>query len=100
MNLQQQINAMVRLAILRILLEDNGHSQNHEIMTSAIDTATAQSLTYEQMKKHFAWLEDQKLISTEFVGRFVMAELTRKGINVAQGKEVVPGVDKLGPEDR
>ncbi|MBE0529523.1 MAG: ArsR family transcriptional regulator [Rhodospirillales bacterium] len=82
----------VRLAILQILARDLGQSCNHVIMRDAIEAAMAHSLTEDEIREHFAWLENQGLIRTEAIGRYVVATLHRKGRLVVQGRERVEGV--------
>lgn len=82
----------VRLAILQILARDLGQSCNHVVMRNAIEAATAHSLTEDEIRAHYAWLEDRGLVKTEAVGRYTVAMLDRKGLLVVQGKERVDGV--------
>lgn len=82
----------VRLTILQILAKDIGQSCNHAIMRNAIEAATAHSLTEDDVKDHFAWLENRGLVKTEALERYMMAALGRDGRLVVQGKKRVDGI--------
>ena len=98
-SLAARMRADTRLAILQILAKDLHFSQNHEILRTAVDTATAISLTEADIKEHLAWLENQELVSTEIVGRYVTAKLTGKGLKVGGGEEIAEGVSRPSPDD-
>lgn len=95
-----RVRADVRLAILQLLAADLGQSLNHVIMRDAIDSATAHSLTETEIREHFAWLEDRKLIRTEELDRFQIAILADRGLKVVQGKERVEGIRIPSADER
>lgn len=95
-----RVRADVRLAILQILAGDLGYSLNHAMMRDAVDRATAHSLTEEQVKEHFAWLEDRALVKTEELERYQIATLTDRGLKIVQGKERVEGIRLPTPGER
>ena len=94
------VRSHVRLSVLQILASDLGHSMNHEIMRDALEMATAHSLTEDEVKAHFAWLEDRRLITTEELERYRMAVLSDRGLKLVQGKERVEGVRLPSVDER
>ena len=98
-SLQARIRADVRRTILVLLSKDLGYSHNHEVLRLAIDRAEAVTMTESETKSHLSWLEDQGLIETEIVGRFMIAKLTDMGLKVARGSEIVEGVSRPNPDD-
>jgi len=95
-----RVRADVRLAILQALAEDLGHSMNNGVMRDAIEVKTAHSLTEDEIKEHFAWLEERGLARTEELDRFQMAVLTDRGMKIVQGKERIEGVRLPSVEER
>lgn len=51
-------------------------------------------LSRDQMHTMLAWLAEQGLVVTETIGPVVNATLTARGLDVANGEAVVPGVER------
>ncbi len=82
----------VRLCILQVLAKDLGQSLNHAMMRLAVESAAGHSLTEDEIKDHFAWLENRGLVKTEVVGRYTVATLRREGLLVVQGARREDGI--------
>ena len=85
-----------RLVVLRFLTEDPGYRLNTSVLHSALD-AYGHGVSRDQVETDAAWLEEQGLITLEVVGPVRVATLTTRGVDVAQGRTVVPGVKRPGP---
>ena len=85
-----------RLVILRFLAEDPSYRLNTSVLRTALD-AFGHSVSRDQVETDVAWLAEQGLVSVEPVGPVRVATLTGRGVDVATGKAVVPGVKRPGP---
>ncbi|CAA0097681.1 Uncharacterised protein [BD1-7 clade bacterium] len=79
-----------RLVILRTLEETN-HSANDSIMQKVLNQY-GHNITRDQIKSHFAWLQEQGLIRIEEIASTHVAHLTRRGHDIANGRGKAPGV--------
>ena len=96
-SIKELMRADARRAILQILAQDPGYSCNDAILRSAVDRATAITLSASQLRGHLAWLEDRGAVTTEQVPPYVLAKLTDKGLALAQGHETLDGVSRPTP---
>lgn len=67
-------------AILRNLLREYGHAESSDTIRADI-----------------AWLEEQGLLTTEKVSVMVVATASERGVDVANGCAVVPGIRRPRP---
>jgi hypothetical protein len=81
---------LARRALLD-LLNDTGGEQNDDVLTmllSELGHRFARRDVVEQLR----WLADEKMISTEVLGPFVVARILADGRDIAEGRLVVSGV--------
>jgi hypothetical protein len=101
-SLAERVRQDVHLAILQILAECTGYTQNHSILRIAVESAVGTSVTVSEICARLAWLENNALITTEHInsglGDFVKAKLTDKGLSVAAGEDVCHGVSRPAPD--
>lgn len=87
----------VRLAALRLLDGQPTYSANDSILCQAVN-AMGLSCTRDQMRGHLVWMEEQRLITRqEVLPTVVVATLTERGADVANGRSIVPGVQRPSP---
>lgn len=88
----------LRLVVLRLLAEASDYKLNASILR---DMAEAHGLTAtrDQLATQIAWLTEQGLVSAaELPNGLVVATLTERGLDVAQGRATVPGVQRPAPK--
>lgn len=86
-----------RLAILRLLAADAAYAINESVMQAALDPL-GHRVGRDVVRSEFAWLNEQGLIEVEHVSDAVhVARLTSRGLDVAEGRAVVPGVKRPRP---
>lgn len=85
-------NAHYRLSILRAL-EALGYTSNDSIVKDSCD-AFGCVMTTDNVKTNLRWLEEQSLVTVEKKGGYLIATLTSRGQDVAQGKAFVDGVKR------
>ncbi|MDR3361665.1 MAG: ArsR family transcriptional regulator [Desulfovibrio sp.] len=87
-----------RLAILRFLSEGAGYELNTSILQAALDAAGLNS-TRDAVEGECAWLAEQGLVVVESMEgvRIIVVRLTPRGLDVARGHVVYPGVDRPLP---
>lgn len=89
----------LRLCLLRFLAEANPHESNSSILH---DAACDYGLpcTRDQVETELAWLAEQGLVRVEKpIPTLSVVTLLRRGLDVAQGRAVVPGVKTRTPEE-
>lgn len=82
-----------RLAILKHLARSSEYTSNASILIDVVrgvGVATSES----QMHTSLAWLDEQELIQMTDHGHVVVAVATAQGVDVAEGRSVVPGVKR------
>lgn len=87
-----------RLCLIRALAEDGDYTANDSFLAGIL-TAYGNGCSRDHLRAQLAWLEEQRLIrrSTPDEGRTVVVTLTDRGLDVAQGRAMVPGVQRPGP---
>jgi len=82
-----------RITILRILLDSMGYRVNEYLLSTTLDSL-AHCISSDQLRTELAWLQEQGVIKVETINDVQIAELTRRGQDVAQGRTVVPGIKR------
>ncbi len=82
-----------RICLLRFLAEAPGMDLNESILQDGL-TEFALDSSRDNLRTQLAWLNEQQLITLESVGSTQIAKLTERGLDVANGKALVPGVKR------
>ena len=85
-----------RCATLRFLAEDADYAMNTSLLQSALE-AVGHGVSRDCVNADAAWLEEQGLVSCEYVSGIVVVKISQRGIDVAEGRAIVPGVKRPGP---
>ncbi|UTW12946.1 VpaChn25_0724 family phage protein [Marinobacterium rhizophilum] len=85
-----------RLVILRLLAEDADYRVNSSILQQGIELY-GHSVSRDKLHTELHWLAEQDLLKCEPINSVLIVTLTQRGLDVAQGKAVVPGVKRPGP---
>lgn len=96
MSYAEHFSKHVRIAILRVLAEAPSCRANSSILHSALD-GLGLTATRDQVKTELAWLAEQRLVANQELESLVIATLTERGMDVAQGRTHVPGVQRPTP---
>ena len=83
-----------RLSILLILLGSMGYRVNEHLLNTTLEKSFAHCVSADLLRTELAWLQEQGVIKVETVNDVQIAELTRRGQDVAQGRTVVPGIKR------
>lgn len=87
----------VRLSVLRLLDAQAGYCSNDSVLCQAVN-ALALSCTRDQMRGHLVWLAEQRLLTRMDTPQgVVVATLTERGSDVANGRSTIPGVQRPSP---
>jgi len=84
-----------RLALLRILAEQAGYKANSTVLAVALD-AFGHAVSRDFVRGQLAWLAEQGLLRIDDLGAVLLATLTERGLDVANGVASVPGVARPG----
>ncbi|MCX7061375.1 MAG: ArsR family transcriptional regulator [Gammaproteobacteria bacterium] len=93
---RQTLSEDRRLVILRLLAEVDGYEANSSVLQAALESY-GHTLSRDSVHTELAWLSEQGLTSTAPLASIVVARLTPRGLDVAQGRATVPGVKRPGP---
>ncbi|WP_414499158.1 ArsR family transcriptional regulator [Stenotrophomonas maltophilia] len=81
-----------RLVLLRLLVEQNGYRANSSTLHAGLDHL-AVAATRDDVLTDLTWLGEQGLVRTsEAVPGVLVAQLTQRGQDTANGMTSVPGV--------
>ena len=87
-----------RLAILRFLAEDAVYSHNTSVLQSAL-AQIGHGVSRDVVEADAAWLDEQELATIDRVEGLpvTVLRITGRGLDVARGFAVHPGVDRPLP---
>jgi hypothetical protein len=91
MSLEEIKTERQRLALLQVLEAEPGYAENEAVLQVALE-AVGYGISSSKLRDELTWLAERRLITVEIIGALMMAKLTRRGDDVAQGRERVPGV--------
>ena len=92
MSLRDLLEEDRRLVILRSLVDVGGEA-NESILNDCLD-AYGHRVSRDQVRAQLAWLQEQGVVTIETVGSYMVASLTGRGQDVAEGRCVVPAIKK------
>jgi hypothetical protein len=92
MPLQEIQNEHARLSILRALDALNYSSNDSMIKDSCHDFGN--TMSSDQVRTQLGWLAEQSLVTIKRKGNYMIATLTSRGQDVAQGTSFVDGVKR------
>lgn len=97
MDYSEHFSMHLRIAVLRVLASAPAWRANSSILCSAVDSLGL-TATRDQIRGELAWLAEQRLVTTVDHSGLVVATLTERGVDVAEGRAVVPGVQRPTPK--
>lgn len=86
----------LRLSLLRMLEGAPAYTANSSILHQVVGDFGL-SATRDQIKSELSWLDEQNLVKKREVGALVVAALTDRGLDVAEGRASCPGVQRPSP---
>lgn len=94
--MQQILTADQRLVILRTLTEA-GFDANESILSSGLEMY-GHRISRDLVRNHLNWLEEQGLVRIErLTNGYMVATITARGADVAEGRVVIDGVKRPRP---
>ena len=102
MSYADTITADLRLVMLRILAdpETPNYTLNSSILHKLMKEKTGYQVARDKACTELCWLKEQGLVTLKEGEGFYIATLTSRGLDVATGAAVVPGVDRPSPRSR
>lgn len=86
-----------RLVILRSLM-DAGYDANESIISDCLDLY-GHDISRDLVRNHLSWLEEQGLVTVQRLqDGYMVATITQRGLDVAQGRAFVDGVKRPRPK--
>lgn len=97
MSYREHFASHLRLAILRLLAELPGFRANSSLIADAA-SSLGLAATRDTVRGELAWLAEQGFVTTEDVRPgLVVATATERGLDVAAGRAITPGVQRPTP---
>ena len=85
-----------RAILLRFLSEDADYARDTGRLKAALKSV-GHGVPLRQVNEDAAWLEECGLVACETLESALVVKITQRGLDVATGDEVVPGVKRPGP---
>jgi DNA-binding transcriptional ArsR family regulator len=93
----ERLSEARRLAILMVLDRCPSREAADSLIAIALkDLACACS--YDAVRSELAWLRDAGLIEIDEISCIMIAKLKQRGVDVAAGVAMIPGVERPGPK--
>lgn len=86
----------LRLVVVTALSQDAGYEHNETVLHSIVDQF-GHNVSRDRLRTELAWLAEQGLVSLREVAGYQVARLTGRGVDVAEGNVIVPGVQRPRP---
>lgn len=85
-----------RLVILRLLDQAPDYRGNAFLLQTAL-SGFGHAVGMDRLSTDLAWLAEQGLVTLDQVAGVTIAAATQRGVDVARGRAVVPGVARPHP---
>jgi hypothetical protein len=96
-SLAERLTHERRAHVLRTLASAPAYRANERLLHEMLDDAGL-PCARDQVRNDMAWLHDMALVTVREVAGVMIAEVTQRGVDVAQGNASVPGVARLQPQ--
>lgn len=96
MNFAEHLEQDRRLVLLRALENASQYRANATLLRRYCDVV-GHAVSADRLDGDLAWLQEQGLLSTERHAELTVATLTQRGLDVATGRAVCPGVARPSP---
>lgn len=84
-----------RLVLLRLLEDLPGYMSNSSVLTKLLPSF-GHLVSRDVVRGQIAWLAEQGLVKADDVDDVTVVTLTERGLDVARGLSIVPGVARPG----
>ena len=84
-----------RLVILRLLGDLPGYISNSSVIAKLL-SGFGHMVSRDYVRGQIAWLDEQGLVDSEDVDGVTLVTLTERGLDVARGLSIIPGVARPG----
>ena len=97
MNFKDLMGSDLRLVVLSSLAQDADYAHNEHVLKEMLGQL-GHSVSRDKLRTELAWLQEQGLIELRDVAGIMVAKLTVRGMDVAEGSVTIPGVHRPGPK--
>ena len=85
-----------RAILLRFVSEDADYAMDTGLLKAALKSV-GHGVPLRQVNEDAAWLEERGLAACEPLESALLVKITQRGLDVAAGDEIVPGIKRPGP---
>ena len=96
MKYQDLVDSHRRLSILQFLKDEADYRLNAILLLTLVNNhgyATGK----DKLENELLWLSEQNLVELDKVGSVTLATITNRGLEVAEGRVIMNGVERPGP---
>ncbi len=97
MRFEELVNSDLRLVVISSLAQDSDYAHNEYVLKQMLGQL-GHKVSSDKLRTELAWLQEQGLVELQDVAGTVVAKLTGRGLDVAEGSVVVPGVHRPVPK--
>lgn len=96
MKFSDLLAADLRLVVLLSLAQDTDYAHNEHVLKGML-AQLGHTVSRDKLRTELAWLQEQGLIELQDVTGTMVAKLTGRGKDAAEGAVIVPGVKRPEP---
>jgi hypothetical protein len=89
-----EFTAAYRRRDILVFLKDCGGRLNDEVLRTAVEGMGNPLLSREVIRDDIAFLRDRRLLREEWLDDILVAHITKRGVEVAEGRIKIDGVQK------
>lgn len=86
-----------RLELLKLLNSLPSYKAGQYFLYQCMTTGEIPPPSADQVETEMHWLSDQGYVELTAVGQMQEAKITQRGIDIAEGRSIVPGVARVRP---
>jgi DNA-binding transcriptional ArsR family regulator len=90
------VDEHVRISALRLLREQPRGRANESVLRGGLRDLGF-DLSHARVRETLEWLKDNGLVTHEWYGTVMIAQLTVRGTDIADGNETIKGVHRPSP---
>jgi len=87
----------MRLVLLRLLSQAPSYTFNSSILHKLMGEQTGYKIPRDKAVTELCWLQEQGLVTVKDGIGCIIATITQRGLDVADGSATVPGVNRPSP---
>lgn len=97
MNFKDKMREAWRLELLKLLNSLPSYKAGQYFLYQCMTSGEIPPPSADQVETELYWLSDQGYVELSAVANMQEAKITQRGIDIAEGRNIAPGVARVGP---